>query len=278
MKQTYKLSSIVDHTKNMWSFYSEHWYTYTQLILIQYIPVAVLIFITLSAQLLAWFMSRTSGPLVTLTNTVVLVSSVLAIFALAVISILVVVALIDAIAHPRKTMGELLNGSLYLLLPFLWIQLLYVVSTGLATFVFIVPGVVLSVFFLFAFFVFVNENLRGFDVFIRSYQLVRGFWFSISLRLLLLLGLLVLVLLLSAIPFLGFVFFLAAQMFLVPFVFVFVYGMYDELVDIKKKSPQARDGMAWWAKLIISLVIGVLIIVTIFVYYIVAVYEQLGII
>jgi len=106
---------------------------------------------------------------------------------------------------------------------FFWVALL----AGLANFagflLLIIPGIIFSVWFAFSPYVFVAENLRGIAALKRSRELVRGRWWPVFGRILVITGIAVIV---SWIKFIGP---LVAVFILAPYTVVYFYLLYQDL-------------------------------------------------
>ena len=139
--------------------------------------------------------------------------------------------------------------GLGLLPAYLWLLIiLTLIEMGGFVFGFI-PGVIFQIWFSFAVFVFVFENLRGFQALLRSKQMVKGKFWAIFLRLL------ILAIILEAI-FMGFRFLATSkidyiplsnfvdtiinvflQIFLLPISLFYIYLIYRDLKETKVEEP-----------------------------------------
>ncbi|MBW2107474.1 MAG: tetratricopeptide repeat protein, partial [Deltaproteobacteria bacterium] len=96
---------------------------------------------------------------------------------------------------------------------------------------FVIPGIVFSVWFFFAPFVFIDEDARGMDALLKSRFLVRGKWLPVCGRLL---AIWLLTAVVACIPFVG----QLAALFLIPLSFVYTHLVYQDL-----KSHQPADAV-----------------------------------
>lgn len=106
-----------------------------------------------------------------------------------VISVSGSLALIKAIITPERL--SILDAYRYgfrHFLSFLWLSILVGVVTILGYILFIIPGIIVSVWFAFAQFVFVTENQRGVSAMKASREYVRGKWWKVFGRMLALAG------------------------------------------------------------------------------------------
>jgi uncharacterized membrane protein len=84
------------------------------------------------------------------------------------------------------------------------------------------PGVIFAVWFFFAPFVFIDEDVRGMNALLKSKEYVRGRWFGVCLRLL---AIWLIAVLVASIPIVGQV----LALFLIPFSFVYTFLLYKDL-------------------------------------------------
>ena len=125
--------------------------------------------------------------------------------------------------------------------PFMWLISLvgYIVPGGFLLFV--LPGVLFSVWFAFAQFIFVAEGRRGMDCLLRSKEYVRGLWTEVFLRLLLVwLASLVIGFVPVIGPLLSFLF--------IPYVMIFIWLLYNDVKDLKGEvtySTAAGEKVKW---------------------------------
>lgn len=102
----------------------------------------------------------------------------------------------------------------------------------------IIPGLIFSVWFVFAVYIFVVENQRGFSALLKSKEYARGYWWPIfgrtlisTLISLIVYAILLLTLLLNKIA--GEIIVYIVQIFLTPFLVVYLYQLYKNLTEIK---------------------------------------------
>lgn len=111
--------------------------------------------------------------------------------------------------------------------PFFWVSLLAGFAVLGGFILFIIPGIIFSIWFCLSVFVFISEDLRGTAALKRSKQLVQGYWWPIFGRLFLI-G--ILISLISSIKFFGP---LINIFFMSPFAIVYEYLIYQDLKRIK---------------------------------------------
>jgi len=110
---------------------------------------------------------------------------------------------------------------------FFWVSLLVGLAVLGGFILFVIPGVIFSVWFCLAMFVFVAEGLEGTSALKRSKQLVQGYWWPVFGRLALL-G--ILIMLISSIKFFGPI---INVFFMAPFGIAFEYYLYEDLRRVK---------------------------------------------
>lgn len=114
----------------------------------------------------------------------------------------------------------------------------------------IIPGIIFTVWFCIAQFVLVREDLRGMDALLKSREYVRGQWFNVALRLLLVWAA---SLLLGAIPLAG----LLLSIVFIPYLMIFHYLLYRDLRGMKGDAPFScgvADKLKWPGVALLGLV------------------------
>jgi hypothetical protein len=165
------------------------------------------------------------------------------------LAILYVVKEKDTEMSSREALGK----GIKRLFSYWWLNVLSLIIAIGGFLLFVVPGVILSIWFSLASYVFVAEDRKGMTALLRSKQLVQGYWLQVFWRLLVL-GLLAI---LTIAPFiiLGVVLTLAevatsvaleksmglivglSQWFVSAFGIAYGYLLYENLRDIKKDVP-----------------------------------------
>lgn len=109
-----------------------------------------------------------------------------AVFSIAgiIVGIWFAVALLFVIKDREQKIGfqESLAKGWHKLISYWWVSALTLLVTMGGLFLFIVPGVIFSVWFGFSAFVLISEDLKGMNALFRSKQLVKGFWKSVFWR------------------------------------------------------------------------------------------------
>ena len=136
-------------------------------------------------------------------------------------------ALFFAVKEQEMKFKEALSVSWNKIASFFWISLLVGLATLGGFILLIIPGIIFSVWFIFSLFIFISEGLKGTAALKRSKQLVKGIWWPILGRVIVL-G--ILVLLISWIRFFGPI---INIFFVSPFVIVFYYMLYEDVKRVK---------------------------------------------
>jgi len=139
-------------------------------------------------------------------------------------------AFLFAVADNQLPFGEALEKGKSIALPLLWVGFLtgFIITGG--SMLFIIPGIIFTVWFFFAQFILVSEGLRGMGSLLKSREYVRGEWFNVALRLLLVWAA---SLLLGIVPLVGPILSIA----FLPYVMIFHYLLYRDLFDLKGDVP-----------------------------------------
>jgi len=161
-------------------------------------------------------------------------------------------ALIFAIKNREEKIGivESLGRAWQKIFSFAWVSILVGFITAGGYGLFIIPGIIFSVWFVFSTYVLVSEDLRGMNAIFRSKQLVAGYWWKVLWRffiigvivfvpIILFFGVFVLGLLLNFNhPVLIILLILSVvlfSLFIPPFIAVFIFLLYE---DLKKQKAQ----------------------------------------
>lgn len=151
-------------------------------------------------------------------------------------------ALLCAIRDREERIGvvEAFHRGKPYLFPLLWVHILSQVIVAGGFVLLIIPGIILSVSMSLRFYVLVAENKRGINALIKSRELVRGYWWSVFGRLLVI-GLLVfIVIFLGGIigtlvlgELVGNILLYTLQFLITPLVLAFGFSLYENLRDTK---------------------------------------------
>ncbi len=146
-----------------------------------------------------------------------------------------------AVVDDTLTLENALSRGKGLILPLAWVFLLigFIVTGGYL--LFIIPGILFTVWFFFAQFVLTGEGVRGMEALLKSREYVRGQWVDVALRLLLIWAVSIVV---GAVPFFGPI----LSLIFFPFVMIFHYLIYRDLRAIKGDIPYpcgTGDKLRW---------------------------------
>jgi Flp pilus assembly protein TadD len=131
-------------------------------------------------------------------------------------------AFLTAIADEQCGIKEAFRQARPKILAHVWLGVLTgLIVTG-AHLLLVIPGVIFAVWFFFAPFVFIDEDVRGMDALLKSKAYVRGRWLGVCLRLVAIWCVSVLI---ASIPIAGQV----LALFLVPFSFIYTFLLYKDL-------------------------------------------------
>ena len=112
---------------------------------------------------------------------------------------------------------------------FFWVGFLKGVITLIGFIIFIIPGIVFAIWFSFASYVFVFENIKGFDALKKSRKLGRGYWWPIFWRMVAI----ALIDILISVVFKNFVGSIITVLFVTPYILVYLSTLYQDLKNIK---------------------------------------------
>ncbi len=146
-----------------------------------------------------------------------------------IINVWIQVAMIYAVKeeHATSSMKNLLLAVRGKMASYYWIVFLRGLASVVGFILFIIPGIIFSVWFCLSQYAFVFEDKKGSGALGRSRQLIKGYWWPVLGRLLILM---VIAVLISSISKIGF---LINSLFTVPFGIVYLYVIYEDLKQIK---------------------------------------------
>ena len=148
-------------------------------------------------------------------------------------------AFIYAVADERLSLRDALERSWLRLGSFVWISMLagFIIQGGFM--LFFIPGVIFSVWFFFAQFVFVTEGERGMNALRKSREYIRGHFADVFVRLFILLLIWSVI---ASIPGIG----ALLGLFFWPFAMIFACHIYRELREIKGNLVVAASSADTW--------------------------------
>ena len=197
------------------------------------------------------------------------------------------ISLIFAIKDREEKIGitESFRRGWHKIISFAWVSILVSFITLGGSMLFIIPGIIFSIWFAFSTYVLVSEDLRGMNALFRSKQLVDGYWWKVLWRFivmgLIVIAIFILPFLISILLFSGssaisaspamlvhfgvlaitplFAFLLIA-LFVAPFSAVFSFLLYEDLKKHKAQIPFKPPKKGTKIKFIIIGIIGFLLI------------------
>lgn len=194
-----------------------------------------------------------------------------------VVSFLSRLALFDAVAEEGQSVGGAYKKSLTMFFPFIWVSGLVTLATLGGFFLFIIPGILLSIWLSLSLYVLFAENRRGTSALVASWHYVKRYWGAIFWRGLFL-GLVILLIslvlafvtsgpsILTALKsgvkpevsllsqLINLVF---NNFFILPFSIIYSYGIYKSLKEIKTAIPLEADEQKIKRNITIFSVIGI---------------------
>ncbi len=168
-------------------------------------------------------------------------------------------ALICAVADADLGIKEALEKGWERFLAFSWLYFLsgFIVIGGYL--LFFIPGVVFSVWFVFAQFVVAGGRVRGMDALLASREYVRGYWFDVFARLIIIWLFSVVV---GWVPIVGAV----LSLLVIPFTLIYTWLIYEDLREIKGDTTRpcgAGEKFAWLGIAILGYLLLPLILIAI---------------
>ncbi len=168
-------------------------------------------------------------------------------------------ALICAVADADLGIREALEKGWERFLAFSWLYFLsgFIVLGGYL--LFFIPGVIFSVWFIFAQFVVAGGQARGMDALLASREYVRGYWFDVFARLIIIWLFSVVI---GWVPIVGAVLSLLA----IPFTLIYTWLVYEDLREIKGDATRpcgAGEKFAWLGTAILGYLLLPLMLIAI---------------
>ena len=135
-------------------------------------------------------------------------------------------AVICAVSDETLGIRDSLEAGSKKLWSFIWIFtiLSYIVTGGFLLFV--IPGIIFSIWFFFSQFILAREDERGMNALLKSKEYVKGYWFDVFLRMLIIW---IISAVIGGIPFVGWI----LSLFFMPFAMIFSFLVYEDLKAIK---------------------------------------------
>jgi len=148
-------------------------------------------------------------------------------------------ALLYLIIHRAEKIGviDCYKKALSLFFPYLLIYIMFWLVILVGSIFLIIPGIIFYIYLNFSFFVLVEEGTKGVKALSRSKKLVKGYWWQVFLReIVIMIVLFVSAWVIGQIPVIGFSLGLVLA---TPFVLIFSYLIYKDLKRIKQPEKVA---------------------------------------
>lgn len=282
------LPSATSLLKEAWDIYKKKIWTFLGIELILPILSGILVFVLMFVIVISfgasYFFSlfQVSGisqkaPDFSAGVIIAFVIALILVIAVGVIAQLIAqVGLLYAIKDHQEGIGikEAYKRGWHKIRPYLWIQIIVGFAT-IAGFIFlIIPGIIIGVWFNFAMFVLVSEDLRGTYAILKSKEYVKGYWGAVFWRMIFLVLMMVIISIglttifsLAKISSVGSIANMVVNIFLMPLIFIYYYLIYEKLKSLKGDlvfSPtsgqkNALTVVAIVGALIIPLILGSII-------------------
>lgn len=219
-----KLSGVGVLLKRTWAIFKKRVWTLLLIVIIGVVLIGVpsAIFIGIGI-----FLSKSIAAFKAIIISITLsISGIVALF----FAILFQIAFLIAVADHNIGVKESFIRAKSKVFSFLWLTILMCLIITGGYILFFVPGIIFTVWFFFALFVFIAEDVRGMDALVKSKHYVKGKWWGVFGRVFALWLTSVVV---SIIPVIGQV----LGIFLVPFSIIYYFLIYEELKSIKSTVP-----------------------------------------
>lgn len=141
----------------------------------------------------------------------------------------------------------------------LLLTLIVGISVMIASFLFVIPGVILGVYWAFAIYALILGGASVIDSLKKSYALVRGWWWMVFQRMIFLFGVAVIVSVFAIVPVYGVFLSYLLSLLVAPVVIIYVGLTYQELVKIKSDNPKAKNVITLGRKVLFVLLAVVIL-------------------
>ena len=247
-KPSGELSSIGELLRKAWEIYRARMWTLIPVGLgAVFLPALVLV-----PLFAIWFLASNTGfqPIIMVVNILVGVAATIW------LSNWGVSAFLTAVVDQNTGFKDAFTKARPIVLAHIWLGMLTGLIVAGGYFLLFIPGIIFSVWFFFAPFVFIEEDVRGMDALMKSKAYVSGNWVPVCIRLIAIWLLSVLV---SLIPYVG----QLLALFLIPLCFVYTYLVYQDLKGSKGSitvEPSKKEKMRLVAVSAFGLVMPVVLV------------------
>lgn len=187
MKPDASLKSPTELLSEAWKLYKARWKTFVGIMIVPILLMLLVLLVfgigALGLGLLEFFISDSS--IIDTTFILLFLVLLLALFlAMIIIQFWSQVALIFAIKNSEEKIGikESYKRGWRKIKPFFWVSVLSGLIIMGGYIFFVIPGIIFSIWFSFAIFIVVAEDLKGMDAILKSREYVRNYWWSVLWR------------------------------------------------------------------------------------------------
>lgn len=256
-----KLISTKETLKNAWLLYKKRASAFLKIMLLLY---AAAIMMALSGFVLTLLIAMIKGAAlaVIVILFILLIIAFLVISLIAQYSIIVTAAFIDQ----SLTIKQALSITAKKIKSLLWVGFLAGAITMFGYILFIIPGIIFSVYYSLSLYVALIEDKKGYAALKRSKEIVKGFGFAVAYRGAAWFLLIAIIIFISLIPFLGFIISLVLPFIITPFGHIYFVAIYHNIGSAKEKgvnTDQMTSGQKLWT-IILIIITGILFILAMY--------------
>lgn len=164
-----------------------------------------------------------------------------------------VASLFQQVVKPQLNLRETLILGWQTLGKFAWLLLLLLLTIGGGSLLLVIPGIIFTVWFFFSHYILAEDGIGGLTALEKSRQLVRGHWWAVCSRFLLLLLVSVAIsTMASRLPMIGATVNFVLTLLLTPFTLLFFYLLYQDLKRCQPASSSLGKSASRWLYLSLS--------------------------
>ncbi len=237
-----KLSNIDDIFRRSLNLFKRRFWTFVG----SYFVLFAIIFISILVPAFAAALIAAIAPAVAIP--VVVVCSLVGIAVLLYGGSLCMSAFYMVIVDEDCTISQSLGRARPLTFSFLYLTVLFIFILLGGFFLFVIPGIIIFVWFYFAWYILVEAKAKGMNALLMSKEYVRGLWWGVFWRIIVIgIALAIVSAILNKIPYAGPV---ISNLILTPLGTVFIYVIYQDLKAIKGESislPEKKSSIGFYA-------------------------------
>ncbi len=143
-------------------------------------------------------------------------------------------AFVYAVSDPAAGVRSIIHRATESVRKFFWLYLLFFALTIAGFVFFVIPGLVMMVWFSFAVFILASRGDSGIDALLESREYVKGFWWPVFIRLL---AVWALSFAFGYLPVIGSL----LSLLFMPYLVTYTSQLYDELANIKGAMPKPTE-------------------------------------